>query len=140
MVSQGKSHIAESAIDRQQPFFADKVYYIPQVGNIYYTRIGVSANLDAEMLKEREDIETYAMQVLQEQGYQPDKKDLAYVQLQSERAKSYRIKSFSHFVKKTRLWFASFDPKVSFKAFRIKRYIFAMRIRLPHTKPIKMII
>ena len=138
VVSKGKSHIAESAQDRQQPFFAKKVFYIPQVGNVYYARIGVSAKIDKHQRQEREEIETYAMRVLQENGYKPDKTDIAYVQLQSERAKSYRIKSISHFIKKTSLWFASFDPKVSFKAFRIKRYVFAIRLRMPHTKPIKM--
>lgn len=138
VVSKGKSHIAESAQDRQLPFFAKKVHYIPQVGNIYYTRIGVSAHIDKEKMQEREEVEPYAMQVLEDSGYQAENCDRAFVQLKAEQAKSYRIKSISHAFKILKLKFASFDPKVSFKSLRIKRYLFAALIRLPHKKPIRM--
>lgn len=137
-VSQGKSYIAESAQDRQLPFFSKKVFYIPRVGNIYYARIGVSAHFDNGILQEREEIEPYAMQTLQENGYVIDKKDIAYIQMQAEEAKSYRLKSISHYLKIIRLKIASFDSQVSFKAFRFKRYWFALRLRLPHRKPIRM--
>lgn len=138
VVSQGKSHIAESAQDRQLPFFSKRVYYIPQVGNIYYARIGVSAHMNEELLREREEIEPYAMQVLQENGYQANKTDIAYTQLKSELAKSYRLNSIGHQLKILRLRLASFDFKISFKAFRFKRYIFAICLRLPHHKPLRM--
>lgn len=137
-VSQGKSHIAESAIDRQLPLFSNRVYYIPQVGNIYYARIGVSSTKDDNKNREREDIESYAMQMLLENGYVVTRSDRAYMLLQDERWKIYRNKSFFHFMKMLRLKILSFDPKVSFKAFRYKRYLFAIRLRLPHCKPFRM--
>lgn len=137
-VSQGKSHIAESAIDRQLPLFSKKVYYIPQIGNIYYARIGVSAVMSRDTRKEREDIETYAMKMMENNGYAVVNADRAYMQYRDEMAKSYRIKTISHFFKVLRLKIASFDPNLSFKSFRPKRYIFALRLRLPHHKPIKM--
>ena len=139
-VSKGKSHIAESAIDRQLPLFSKKFYYIPQVGNIYYARIGVSVHIDTNTRKDREEIETYAMQVLKENGYKFKKTDESYILLKSELAKSYRIKTIGHFLKIFKLLLASFDPKVSFKAIRFKRYLFALLIRLPHKKSIKMTI
>lgn len=138
VVSKGKSQIAESAQDRQLPFFAQKFYYIPQVGNIYYARIGISAHDTISVLHEREEVETYAMQFLKENGFQFTKADEAHVLLNAELAKTYRDKSMRHFLKIIRLKIASFDPSVSFKAFRFKRYLFALRIRLPHRKPIRM--
>lgn len=138
VVSQGKSHIAESAIDRQLPLFSKKVYHIPYVGNIYYARIGVSITKDDAKRRERENIETYAMQMMRDNGYDVIKEDAAYMQLRDEKARSYRNKSISHILKILKLQLASFDPKVSFKAFRLKRYIFALRLRLPHSKPFRM--
>ena len=137
-VSQGKSHIAESAIDRQLPLFSKKVYYIPWIGNIYYARIGVSASIQGNTRKERENIETYAMQMMRDNGYDVTKEDAAYMQLRDEKGRSYRNKSISHYFKILKLHLASFDPKVSFKAFRLKRYVFALRLRLPHSKPFRM--
>lgn len=137
-VSQGKSHIAESAIDRQLPLFSKRVYYIPHVGNIYYARIGVSSTKDDNKNRERENIESYAMKMLLDNGYVVSKSDSAYMLLQDERWKTYRMKSLSHFIKMLKLKFLSFDPKVSFKAFRFKRYLFAIRLRMPHSKSIKM--
>lgn len=138
VVSMGKSHIAESAQDRQLPLFSNKVYYIPQVGNIYYTRIGVSANMNMETLKDREEIEPYASLVLKENGYQLSKADEAYIRYKSELAKLYRIKTIMHLLKILKLRLASFDASVSFKELRFKLYLFAILRRLPHRKPIKM--
>lgn len=138
VVSKGKSHIAESAQDRQLPFFSKKIYYIPQIGNIYYTRIGVSAKIDDETRKEREEIEEYALNFLVENGYKPQKCDYNYVKLQTERSRNYRLTSFRRTLRILRLRLASFDPRLFFMSFRVKRYIFALCTRLPHKKQIKM--
>lgn len=138
VVSQGKSHIAESAQDRQLPFFSKKVYYIPKVGNIYYARVGISFNYGSDIRKEREDIETYAMKVLEENGYKFSNSDRAFIQLLDEMSKSYRLKSFSHTLKLLKLRFLSFDHNVSFRAFRFKRYLFALLMRLPHSRNLRM--
>ena len=138
IVSKGKSHIAESAQDRQLPFSSDSCYYIPHVGNIYYARIGVGVHMNLDTIKEREEVELYAMQVLKESGYNFCKADESYIQLKAELARLHRIKSIRQIIKIFGLWIASFDPKVSFKEFRIKEYLFAILRRLPHRKPIKM--
>lgn len=138
VVSRGKSHIAESAQDRQLPFFSKRFYYIPQVGNIYYTRIGVSAKIDVETRKEREEIEEYALDFLVKNGYNPNICDCHYVKLQTEKSRSYRLKSFKHKLSVLGLWFASFDPHLFLMSIKVKRYIFALCTRLPHKKKIKM--
>ena len=40
-VSDGRSYAVESAQDMQLQINSEKNYYIPFVGNVYYTRIGV---------------------------------------------------------------------------------------------------
>lgn len=62
-VSQGRSHIAESIQDCELQIFTEKNYYIPFIGNRYYTNIGVSSNLNMETLKEREQMMSYALAI-----------------------------------------------------------------------------
>ena len=137
-VSNGKSHIAESAQDIQLQLFAKNVYYIPSVGNIYHTRVGVSASLDYSKLKEREGLYEYAMKTLIKCGYVPDKKDLAYIQFKSLKSQLYRIKTITQYWKIIIMYLMSFDYTLSLKYFRLKRYWFALKIRLPHNNPIMM--
>lgn len=77
-VSQGRSHIAETAQDIQMPFFAHKFYYLPKVGNIYYAGIGVSTKMSNEQIEEREKIVPYAFDFLRRNGYAIDSTELAY--------------------------------------------------------------
>lgn len=137
-VSKGKSYIAEIAQDIQLQLFAKNVCHIPCVGNIYYTRIGVSANMDSSKNKEREGLYQYAMNTLIKCGYIPDKKDLAYIQFKTLKYQLYRIKTFAQYWKIIIMYLRSFDYTLSLKYFRIKRYWFALKIRLPHSKPVKM--
>ena len=137
-VSKGKSHIAESAQDRQLQLFARKSYYIPRVGNKYYTRIGVSANMSERLLRDRENVEPYCMQVLMNNGYLFEKQDIAYMQMKHELAKRYRIKSLFHLLKIFRLRILAFNRSLVFKELKIGRYVFAIRQRLPHRRKINM--
>ena len=137
-VSKGKSHIAESAQDRQLQLFARKSYYIPRVGNKYYTRIGVSANMSERLLRDRENVEPYCMQVLMNNGYLFEKQDIAYMQMKHELAKRYRIKSLFHLLMIFRLRILAFNRSLVFKELKIGRYVFAIRQRLPHRRKINM--
>lgn len=76
-VSQGRSHIAETAQDRQLQLFSEKSYYINKVGNIYYSEIGVSTKIyeNENLFKERLEIMPYALNFLQKKGYVVNKKD-----------------------------------------------------------------
>lgn len=137
-VSKGKSYIAESAQDLQLQLFAKNAYYIPSVGNIYFTRIGVSVSMDSSKLKDREGLYEYAMATLIDSGYVPTKKDLAYIQFKSLKAQLYRIKSIAQYWKISLMLLRSFDYTLTLRYFRFKRYWFALLMRLPHKKPLRM--
>ena len=135
-VSKGKSHIAESAQDRQLQLFTQKVYYIPSVGNVYYTQIGVSNNMSKELLDERKAIPQYTMQVLIENGYVPTSSDLNYLEYQilcrqqcDSAGLSYRWARFSAFLKSRYPSFAVFYKW-------LKRAFFAISIRVQHRRKI----
>jgi len=137
-VSKGKSYIAESAQDLQLPLFAKNVYYIPSVGNIYYTRIGVSVSMDSSKLKDREGLYEYAMATLIDGGYVPTKKDLAYIQYKSLKSQLYRIKTIAQYWNILLMFIRCFDHTLTLRFFRFKRYWFALLMRLPHNKPLRM--
>lgn len=131
-VSKGKSHIAESAQDIQLQLFTQKAYYIPAVGNVYYSRIGVSYNMSRELLAERKGIPRYAMQVLIENGYVPTSSDLNYVEFYTISRQNSKLslpiflwlKAYT-FVRSRTFHFSHLSKKV-------KRILFAIYIRLPY--------
>ena len=45
-VSMGRSYIAEIAQECQLQLYSKQNYYIEKIGNIYYSKIGVSVNID----------------------------------------------------------------------------------------------
>lgn len=137
-VSRGKSHVAESAQDRQLQLFSEKSYYIPRVGNKYYARIGVSSNMNNLILHDRENIEPYCRQVLIENGYQFKRQDIAYIHFKHEIAKRYRTKSILHMFKILWLRLISFDISIIYRELRIKRFVFALMMRMPHRSKINM--
>lgn len=78
-VSQGRSHKAEMAQDMQLQWFAKEVYYIPMIGNIYHTGIGVSTNItNQQRTEERKQIVPYMMECLSKYGYRPSRADIRY--------------------------------------------------------------
>lgn len=133
-VSQGRSHIAESAIDRQLQLFSEKNYYINMVGNIYYANIGVCVGMSEKDRKEREQIWPYTKAFLDKCGIQLDRKDLIYGDYivacdRHDRSLKNKIKIVWCFLK-------SYDPRLGIRCLRIKRTLFAVVRRLPHHKPI----
>lgn len=139
-VSMGKSYVAECAQDLQLPLHADKVYYIPSVGNIYYTRIGVSARMDESKLKEREKLYIYAMSMIQQSGYVLQESDIAYIYLRTFKLQLYRKKTIDIWWKIFKMSYKSFDYNLSFKFFNIKRYWFAFLIRMPHKRKVRLLL
>lgn len=74
--SKGRSHEAEAAIDRQLQLFAETNYYIPAIGNVYYSGIGVSTSIfNKKTYEERQLIMPYLEYFLNEHGYYYSKKD-----------------------------------------------------------------
>lgn len=139
-VSQGRSLVAESAQDRQLQLYAEKSYYISHVGNVYNTKTGVHLSFNNTVLLERENVEEYAREFLEGQGYHFCEKDLYYLKYKTEAAKAYRIKSLRHKITVLWLYFKSFEPTIDIKRMRPMRYIFAIMHKLPHKGIIKMTI
>lgn len=133
-VSQGRSYIPESAQDRQLQLFSENSYYIPEVGNIYYTQIGVNVHFNAKRLEEREYVEEYARNFIESHGYRFSRKDLFFFNYKTEKAKLYKDKSLKHRLLIIRLYMKSFDLLLALKQTRPKRYLFAFFHRLPHSK------
>lgn len=133
-VSQGRSHIAESAIDRQLQIFSEKNYYIDKVGNIYYANIGVCVAMSEKDRKEREQIWPYTKFFLDKCGIKLDRKDLLYGDyVEACDKKDGTLKN-----KLRCIWcfLKGFDPQIGIRCFRIRRTMFAIIRRLPHKRPI----
>ncbi len=133
-VSKGRSYSVESAQDRQLQVFAEKNYYIPYVGNLYYTRIGINISFDMTILAERERVESYAKEIMESLGVKFIRKDLYYFDYKTEKAISYRDHSINNKVKIMILFMKSFDFEFGLKNLNIKRILFAVARRLPHRK------
>ncbi len=136
--SQGRSHIAECAQDRQLQIFSEKNYYIPQVANIYYSAIGVSTHIDEDKKRERMQIWPYSMKCFKDFGIELRKKDItfikhcmAYQEYVYWGKKSKALLSFWYYLK-------SFDLKLFMASDTLHGVWFAIRRRLPHKNPIQI--
>lgn len=136
--SQGRSHIAEVAQERQLQLFSEHNYYIPQVGNIYYSRIGESVVVDNDKLSERMEIGSYAATILKNCGAHLDEKDIICL----TKARSaheimiYRM-NLINIIKSFYFNIVCNDSSIKKKS-NIRKYLFALKRRIPHSKPIHM--
>lgn len=137
-VSQGRSHIAENAQDRQLQVFTEKNYYIPMVGNIYYAMRGISTHIDEEKKKERMEIWPYSVKCFKDFGIELSKKDLTFIKHRMTYqeyvywgSKAKALKSFWYYLR-------SFDLKIFLASDTLRGVIFALRRRLPHKHVINM--
>jgi len=129
-VSQGRSHIAESALDRQLQLFTEKSYYIPMIGNIYYSGIGESTViLRDNIFPQRKQINPYMIEQFAKYGYQPTKSDLRYIAYDN---------AFLDFIKSRSLvnacilifrWMMAYDPQIGVKSLNLD-------FILPHLKKV----
>ena len=106
------------------------------MGNIYYTGIGISAFLDENKLKDREQIEIYAKSFVERHGYVFNRKDLNYLRYLENAAKSYN-KSWLFKIKLLCLYWNAMDWTLGLSGLRLKRYLFAFVRRLPHSRAIQ---
>lgn len=139
--SQGRSQIAESALDRQLQVFAKRNYYIPYLGNLYHTGVGVSStnHLNKTIVKEREMQYGYTIEFLTKLGATISSKDVLFLEsltlsqtilldeTEEEKAKHRRIQK-----EKKR---QGYDSAYEFKTRKYKRMIFTILRKLPHSTP-----
>ncbi len=139
-VSQGRSYLPESAQDRQLQLFTEKNYYIPYIGNKYYTQIGVNISFNAQRKIERENVEEYARKFIESHGYKFPQKDIMYFRYRTEIARLYKDNGLKHRLQIIWLFLRTIDPTLGWKQIRPKRYLFALCRRLPHKKPLSWVI
>lgn len=119
-VSRGRSHIAESAQDRQLQLFTEVNYYIPYIGNIYYTGIGVSTKIVSDdIFNERKQINPYLIQMFADKGYTPSKADLRYIAYDDAFMDFLGCKSLKNALRLIWKWLLSFDPQIGVRSLNI---------------------
>ena len=127
-VSVGRSLIAESTQDGQLALFARKSYYLPAVGCIYYSGIGISARMSRdEHLENRVDGYKMYAGFLEKHGHPFDRKDLAFIRFME----AYSTGRFRDCV---RAYFASLDLSLGWKGLNLDRILFALRKKLHRKK------
>ena len=128
-VSKGRSYIAEDAQDRLLQACTETNFYIPYVGNVYYARIGVSNSFSRSIKKEREGRMLYLKDTLTRLGVQLDNKDKAYIDYMTYNLMGKNVAGKVY-------WLRSIELPLLFSFKKLRRYIFAAKIRLPHHSPI----
>lgn len=146
--SEGRSYAVESAQDMQLQIMSERNYYIPQLGNIYHTGIGVSTGKNKNGLRIEPHTPMECLRnVLEKAAYELPEKDRILAEFYHQRA-LYRTalletpERFSLIRRATRRWqlfclfLSSFDYSLGVKGVRPRRYLFAIARRLPHRKPL----
>lgn len=123
-VSQGKSYIAEGAQDRQLQVWTEKNYYIPEVGNIYYTGIGVSTSISDKRKEQHMARWDYLLDNLKRWGVEVDRKDRNYIEFRKAKERHSYVLSLFYFI-------GSIDPKLGISGLRLRRIFFAIYRRFP---------
>lgn len=135
-VSRGRSHIAESAMDRQVQIFSEKNFYVPSLANKYYANIGVSVHIDEATYQERQQIWPYFEEFLVSNGIVLSGKDKKYGKFYMATNRFIHNKSLGNFIKLIWYYILSVKVKYLFRDSFYRHLIFAFLRRIPHKKPI----
>lgn len=135
-VSQGRSQKVEHLQDRLLQFYSEKNYYISCVGNVYYSSIGVSTNINEAILQERAQIVPYAVDFFEKKGVVFCRKDVFAFKYNMYHYSYILNHKFSDLIKGLWYKFACKDLKFPRSSDSYKRIVFAVLRRLPHKKPI----
>lgn len=134
-VSQAKSFVAENAQDAQLHIFTQKAYYLPVVGNIYHTNIGVSRKMNEERLNQHQNTMIYAFSFFDSIGVQYDILDSKLPHYNVALKKFRRKKSLFNFIKVVKLYFIVYDSRIGFRDLKIRKLLFSIARRIPHKTP-----
>ena len=136
-VSQGRSHIAEFAQEVQVQLYSDANYYIPHVGNIYYANVGISNTTSSDKyFDERQQIVPYAIKLVESKGIVLDKRLYRYYKANNAEKAFYNKKNPITFIEMLYCKLLSYDSRIGLKSIGLKRTLFAIFRRFPHSKPI----
>ena len=139
-VSQGRSHVAEYAQEVQLQLFTKKNYYISYVGNVYYTRVGVNVHFNRKTLNEREYVDGYTWDFLEQHGYVYTQEDKNHIKYKNVVSKKHRINSILYYLIILYYFFVGNNVFWGKDRLDLRRYFFALIRRLPHRSPIMWVI
>lgn len=104
-VSCGRSFAVEEAQDDQLEIFSESFHYVPALGNIYHSELGVSSRLSSEIVAERVEIFKFFESFLNSLGRSLDRHDQSYVlyktsflQFKSDGKMKNLVKAFWHYL------------------------------------------
>lgn len=137
-VSQGRSYIAEVIQDRQLQVFSEDNYYIPQVGNTYYSNVGVSVGLGKSHFEERQGMMDYYYDFLRKNNIALPDLDKKYGQCFNAFFQYLHYRSFKYILKFLYYYVLSTNIKWGDGLINFRHILFAIRRRFPHSTPIKM--
>lgn len=125
--SQGRSHIAEDAQDRQLQLFSEKNYYIPHIGNIYHAGIGVSTKIYNECLfRERQEIMPYTEAFLAMHGYSFEGRDKYLSKLTQAKGAFFRQRTIKNRVIYIYYQLQCFDIHIQTIGALLKNIVYAL--------------
>lgn len=136
-VSQGRSYLVETIQDALLQLYTEKNYYINDIGNIYYANIGVSAHLDDDTLKIRQQRRSFAEDFLRTKGVKIRNSEIYSGKYQQAMIDFKFYHRLSDILKAIWYFILSFDIRYSFHSDNIRRYTFAILRRFPHNNPIR---
>lgn len=134
-VSKGRSYVVENAQDSQLHLFVEKAYYLPYVGNIYHTNVGVSNNMDEMRQKEHEQTMVYAFNFFNELGYELDRYDKKLIDYNISFKRMVKKKSLKSIFRFIFSYVKSYDPNIGLADFHFKKFIFLILRKIPHKNP-----
>jgi len=135
-VSQGRAVYVENAMDAQLHFFAEKAYYLPYVGNIYYTQIGISIGMSSVELDEYENTMLYAFSLFKILKIKIDKCDESLPEYNIAVKRFKRNPRIASFVKVLQCYINCYDPEIGLRDIPLKHFMFLIIRKLPHSFPI----
>ena len=129
-VSQGKSFIVENAQDSQLHLFTKKAYYIPIIGNIYHTRVGVSNSMKENRKSEHKQTMRYSFDFFKRNGIELDKYDKRLLKYNLSFKDMIEKKSILSFFYVIKSYINSYDPNLGLLDFRFQfKKFFSLLLR-----------
>lgn len=133
-VSQGRSHIAEWALDVQLQLYTENNYYIDAIGNIYYTQVGVSISIDESQSEERKLITSYTLDFLESEGVvftQKEKNRLLKGDVIHTRIKKKYL-GLDYLINLCKCY----EREFGLRSLKLRHLMFALLRRIPHNRPL----
>ena len=127
-VSHGRDFSVEGAQSIQVQAFAEKNYYLPTLGSIYYSGIGISAHIpDKERINSAILVFDRMLEFLEDRNLRPDSKDIAFMSFMKEYRYWGYEKGAKHLLLMLKYYLLSIDPSLGLAGLQLNRLLFILR-------------